>query len=560
MKRTLLNEVSRQLKLMGVKTQITESITHSAAIEFIHFAKIGAGLANRDTFTNLFEKAAKEAGAGLNTIEAFEKDYALFKNTGKSNIPPSVYAKIVSSMLKNLAKESTTYKKLSESLLNAYRGVFGLTPGTAGGDIIDTLIDYAKKANNDESFLKKFESLVIDIKSRNIIDSNITTIIRNLYFVKTIPTDIIKTMDGFVSYLKTLPGFKQYYAISAKKEMDRVGMTTLFSQVDSILRQVDEAVLEGQSANFDLTSARNLLSKLMEKISYGDKDLLKYVWLEVKQKLPGRAIEQLESKDGVLNYDNLREWLTYYEKAAGNPQIQKPNLYVSRLEALFRIFKDPNNKELSRWNRFVNSSIRILKEWLIGSARTKEEVAQLVKLYGKKGKLGFNIGERLVAYVFYYPLVAAFLRTLGDYVENTRMINKIPGLADTNYDFALLHGETWVTPGVRKGGNVEGLVNSLTTNMQSYLKPFNPSFRQLSVLSPAFADIVQMFETTKSGDMIDPTKIDEASKRVIIEQRDTLDKLRTEGADDPELMKLLDTVGMKPLNITQNLLSDSTQN
>jgi hypothetical protein len=83
----------------------------------------------------------------------------------------------------------------------------------------------------------------------------------------------------------------------------------------------------------------------MEKISYGDKDILRYVWLDLKEKLPGKTIQQLESKDGVLNYNNLREWLEYYEKAAGNPLLQKPNQYVSRLEALLRIFSDPRNKE-----------------------------------------------------------------------------------------------------------------------------------------------------------------------------------------------------------------------
>jgi len=560
MKRTLLNEVTRQLKLMGVKSQLKESVIHSAAIEFIQFAKIGVGLSNREAFTNLFEKATKDLGVGLNTIEAFEKDYALFKRTGKSSIPPSTYAKIGTTMLKELGKESTTYKKLAQGILNAYRGVFNLTPGTNGGDIIDTLINHAKNANKDAKYLREFESLVVSLKSMNIVDENIATIIKNLYYVKTIPNDIIKTMDGFVSYLKTLPGIKQIYANSVKKQMDRSGMSALFSEVESILRQFDEAVLNNQIETFDIASARNTLSKLMEKISYGDKDILRYVWLDLKEKLPGKTIQQLESKDGVLNYNNLREWLEYYEKAAGNPLLQKPNQYVSRLEALLRIFSDPRNKDLSAWKRFQNSGSRLLNEWLIGSARSKEEVAQLVKIYGKKGKLGFNIGERLVAYMFYYPTIAAFLQTLGDWVENTELINTIPGLANANTDFALLHGETWVTPGKREGGNLQGLLNSFLANQQTFLKPFNPTFRQISVLSPAVSDLIQYFKAINAGDKINPTKLDTTKTQIVKEQGDTLASLRNDTANFPELKSLLDTVGMQPLNVTNNILSDSTNN
>lgn len=559
MGKKLITEVNRQLKLMGLNHQITESVTQSLAIEFIQFAKIGVGLANRESFTTLLEKAAKESGAAIRTIEDFEKDYALFKRTGKSYVPPSVYQKMGATILREVAKESSTYKKMAESILNAYRGVFNLTSATPGGVIIDKMIGLAKGASKDENLLKQFEELVVDLKSRNIIDTNIPNIIKNLYYIKSIPSNVINTKEGFFAYLRTIPGIKQIYENSIKKGLDRSGMQSLFTQVDSILRQIDDAVLEGKVENFDLASARNTATQLLEKLALGEKDILRTIWLDLKQKLPGKTIEQLESKDGILNYNNLREWFEYYEKAAGAPQLVKPNQYISRLEALIRIFSNPNYKNLPTYKRISESSSRILKEYLIGSARTKDEVAQLVKVYGKKGKIGFNIGERLVAAIFYYPLIGAFIRTMGDYVENTGMLNGLFDLADMSHDVAILHGETWITPGERKGGNLDGLFNSFKYNSASFLKPFNPSLRQLSLISPAFSDVLDYFNNTKAGDYVDRSRIERAKDTIIIEQKDTLQRLKTESVNDEDLMMLLDTIGMKPLNVTQQILTDTTQ-
>jgi hypothetical protein len=225
-------------------------------------------------------------------------------------------------------------------MFNAYRGVNGIVAGTPSGDLVEKMISLAKTAGKSPDDLKVFNQLSQDLISRRIVDPSIPNLIKNIYYNAIIPNDVIKTMDGFVTYLKGLPGIKQIYEINAKKEMDRLGMQSTFDQIESILRQFDDSLIEGNNINFDEVSARNTLSKLSEKVSYGKKDILRFLWLDVKKRLPQTTITQLEDANGVLNYNNLNEWFTYFEKSAGVEGIKKPNEYIGRLTALIRIFND----------------------------------------------------------------------------------------------------------------------------------------------------------------------------------------------------------------------------
>ena len=185
---------------------------------------------------------------------------------------------------------------------------------------------------------------------------------------------------------------------------------------------------------------------------------------------------------------------------------------------------------------------------------------------GKKGKLGYNIGERLVAYVFYYPLVAAFLQTIGDYLENTGMVTNdgkgynIPGLGEVGKDWSALHGETWNTPGKRTGSNLEGLWNSFAINSKQFINPFSASFQQISVISPALADLINKFATNKAGDQFNPEDLDNTKRAIVVEQTDTLQKIQIEGGNNSDIKNFIDTVGMEPLNKTKEIFKiDTTQ-
>jgi hypothetical protein len=566
MKKILINELNRQLKLMGVNKILSEGVITNWARDFFQASKVGVGVSKRNDLIKLFDESIKEVPiGGFKTFEDLEKNLDIFFRTGRSNVAESDYTKLALKMLEKLSKETTNYKQISEIMLKAYRGVNGVVAGTPSGDIIEKMISLAKTASKSPDDLKVFNQISQDLISRRIVDPSIPNLIKNIYYNAIIPNDVIKTIDGFVTYLKGLPGIKQIYEINAKKEMDRLGMQSTFDQIESILRQFDDSLIEGNNINFDEVSARNTLSKLSEKVSYGKKDMLRFLWLDVKKRLPQTTITQLEDANGVLNYNNLNEWFTYFEKAAGAEGIKKPNEYIGRLKALIRIFNDPvHYKNVKTFGKIKLASERLINEYFKGSARLKDEIVQIEKVLGKKGKLGFNIGERLVAYVFYYPLIGAFLQTIGDYLENTGSITNdgkgfnIPLIGVVGKDWSAFHGETWNTPGKRTGSNIEGLWNSFAINSKQFINPFSTSFQQISVISPALADLINKFATNKAGDNIDLDELNKTKRAIIVEQTDTLQKIQIEGGNDSEIKKFIDTVGMEPLNKTNEIFKIDT--
>ena len=561
MKKILINEINRQLKLMGVNKILSEGVITNWARDFFQASKVGVGVSKRNDLIKLFDESIKEVPiGGFKTFEDLEKNLDIFFRTGRSNIAESDYTKLALKMLEKLSKETTNYKQISEIMFNAYRGVNGIVAGTPSGDLVEKMISLAKTAGKSPNDLKVFNQLSQDLINRKIVDPSIPNLIKNIFYNAIIPNDVIKTMDGFVTYLKGLPGIKEIYEIIAKKEMDRLGMQSTFDQIESILRQFDDSLIEGNNINFDEVSARNTLSKLSEKVSYGKKDILRFLWLDVKKRLPQTTITQLEDANGVLNYNNLNEWFTYFEKSAGVEGIKKPNEYIGRLTALIRIFNDPvHYKDVKTWGKIKLASERLIKEYFKGSARLVDEVAQIEKVLGKQGKRGYNIGERLVAYVFYYPLVAAFLQTIGDYLENTGLVTNdgkgynIPGIGEVGKDWGALHGETWVTEGKRTGSNFEGLWNSFAINSKQFINPFSASFQQISAISPALADLINKFATNKAGDKINPEDLDNTKRAIVVEQTDTLQKIQIEGGNNSDIKNFIDTVGMEPLNKTKEI-------
>ena len=387
MKKILINEINRQLKLMGVNKILSEGVITNWARDFFQASKVGVGVSKRNDLIKLFDESIKEVPiGGFKTFEDLEKNLDIFFRTGRSNIAESDYTKLALKMLEKLSKETTNYKQISEIMFNAYRGVNGIVAGTPSGDLVEKMISLAKTAGKSPNDLKVFNQLSQDLINRKIVDPSIPNLIKNIFYNAIIPNDVIKTMDGFVTYLKGLPGIKEIYEIIAKNEMDRLGMQSPFDQIESILRQFDDSLIEGNNINFDEVSARNTLSKLSEKVSYGKKDILRFLWLDVKKRLPQTTITQLEDANGVLNYNNLNEWFTYFEKSAGVEGIKKPNEYIGRLTALIRIFNDPvHYKDVKTWGKIKLASERLIKEYFKGSARLVDEVAQIEKVLHHKG-------------------------------------------------------------------------------------------------------------------------------------------------------------------------------
>jgi hypothetical protein len=379
MKKILINEINRQLKLMGVNKILSEGVITNWARDFFQASKVGVGVSKRNDLIKLFDESIKEVPiGGFKTFEDLEKNLDIFFRTGRSNIAESDYTKLALKMLEKLSKETTNYKQISEIMFNAYRGVNGIVAGTPSGDLVEKMISLAKTAGKSPNDLKVFNQLSQDLINRKIVDPSIPNLIKNIFYNAIIPNDVIKTMDGFVTYLKGLPGIKQIYEINAKKEMDRLGMQSTFDQIESILRQFDDSLIGNSDITFDEVSARNTLSKLSEKVSYGKKDILRMLWLDVKKRLPQTTITQLEDANGVLNYNNLNEWFTYFEKAAGVEGIKKPNEYIGRLTALIRIFNDPvHYKDVKTFGKIKLASERLINEYFKGSARLKDEIAQI---------------------------------------------------------------------------------------------------------------------------------------------------------------------------------------
>jgi len=566
MKKSLITELNRQFELMGIKKIITESIMKDWGLKFIYHLKFQSGVEGQRSYAKVIDETFKDINLGqyrVNTIEDLEKDmklYYLRPNSGeKPRIPESVYNKFAEAIISKITKESSEYKNISKTILDLYRYFNNFVGGSQTGTLIDEMIAAAQKAGKDETWLNYYQDLTQKLVNMNIVDESIPQLIKNIYFKAEIPTPNISTIDGIVTYMKTLPGIKQIWDKICEDSMNETGLRAAFDQVDSLIRQFDDAIINERDLDFDIESTRLKIAKLLEQISYGEPSAYKRIWEQVKSKLPKDSIKLIEDKNGSLNYSNVKEWFEHFSSSVDGIKTPKPNEYVSRLQALVRIFKDPTVYDnMSGWAKAGRSAKRVLNEYLIGSARNKKEIDQLLKGLGKYGKRGFNIGERVIAVFFYYPLIGAALQTLGDYIENRGGItNDGKGWGPNGFlkDIVILHGETWETPGKRVGGNTEALWNSLTINFKNAW-PLSkvPSWQKISALSPALADFLTDFQTTKTGDRPKPEDIKVEQNRIYQVTQDTLQQLKTEGINP--VNKLIEESGNLPLDTLKKIMTD----
>ena len=292
----------------------------------------------------------------------------------------------------------------------------------------------------------------------------------------------------------------------------------------------------------------------------------------MKKQLPEKVLKELEKENGRLGYNNIKEWFAYFDKSTDDVRAVRPDVYVGRLQALSRIFSDPTvYNDTSRWAWAKRKGERILLEYFAGSARTKPERDLLFKALGNYGKLGYNTSERVMALIFYYPIMGTILQTLWDYAENTGGITndgKGRRVPFTNTfilkDLPLAHGETFQTKGVRKGDNWEAWGQSLLKNFKDRIAlPITPSWERFNALAPAIADIRELIKQTPTGDSIDIDLVDKGKNTIIQKQKDTLQELRLLQDSIPELKSYLDeldTLPLTPTGVIEKLITDTTSN
>lgn len=588
MNKKLITELNRQFELMGVKKVLSEDWRTQYGIKFLNAfrreALVGAEL-------TLYQKLMKEsiqdfdlaAKHQIHSLEELENDLKLHvdqgvgRNAGTPKIPASVYNDIAQSILKKTAKDSGYYSRISEMLINLYRQVNAFGSGSDTGKIIDDLIDTAKRASKNPDELVKFNEYVDELVRMGVIDKNIPQLIKNTY-LKTVVVPIKKNwttvFKGLNTYFKKVPGIGRLYK-SYWKEVQSMGqLQSLFDQVDSLIRQYEEAIIQGHNTSlFNVQNARLQIASLQEQIAKAEPSAVQQVWNKMKANLPEGSLKEIERENGALSGNNVKEWFEYFEKSTDDVRVTKPNDYVGRLQALLKIFKNPEYAGLSKWERIKSGTGRLLNEYFIGSARTAAERQKLLKGLGFYGKLGYNFGERIMAAVFYYPIMGSVIQTVGDWVENTGVITNdgkgytIPFTKmKILSDYANLHKETLSGGGARKQGNWDAILNSLIINaQQSNVIPGLGvlSAKKLSAISPAFAEFCDFANKSFSGDYIDRTKFDHTRSVIIKEQRDSLQELRIwkEKFPDlePQIEQYLDTIKYEPVEATQRILSTQSQ-
>lgn len=588
----LITELNRQFQLMGLKKVLNEDWRTKFGIRFINaFRKETLLGIDNSLYTRLMEESINEFNlgqSGIKTIEDLEADLKLHVDQSVSrntNVQPkiaaSIFDKIADKMIEKTAKESGIYNRISNMMINIYREVNGYTAGTQGGQLLDDMIELAKRASNDPSKLNDFQTYVEELLRLGIVkDNNIPQLIKNVYLKTKIVNSNIGFMggvkeyfDGLNRYFSKIPGIKNFYKETWTQAISQSELKSAFDQIDSLIRQFDDAVLEGKNATtFPLESARIQIAKLQKQIAKAEPSAYQFVWGEMKKQLPEKVLKDLENKNGKLSYNNVKEWFEYFEKSTDDVRSVRPDVYVGRLQALGRIFSDPKvYEDTTRWARAGRKTERILLEYLTGSARIKSERDLLLKALGKGGKRGYNVAERVMALIFYYPLMGTILQTLWDYAENTGGITnngkgrKIPFTNITILkDLPLAHGETFNTEGVRKGDNWEAWGQSLFINFKNRIAlPITPSWERFNALSPAIADIRELIKQTPTGDDINYDLVDKGKNTIIQKQKDTLQELRLLQDSIPELKSYLDeldTLPLTPTGVIEKLITDTTSN
>ena len=588
----LITELNRQFQLMGLKKVLNEDWRTQFGVRFINaFRKETLLGVDNSLYTRLMEESINEFNLGplgIKTIEDLEADLKLHVDQSVSrntNVQPKIAAsildKIADKMIEKTAKESGVYNRISNMMINIYREVNGYTSGTKGGQLLDDMIELAKRASDDPSKLNDFQSFVEELLRLGIVkDNNISQLIKNVYLKTKVVNSNIGFMGGVKEYFSGLnklfskiPGIKLFYKKTWAQAISQSDLQSAFDQIDSLLRQFDESVLEGNNkVGFDVESARLQIANLQKQIAKAEPSAYQFVWSEMKKQLPEKVLQELEKENGRLGYNNVKEWFTYFDKSTDDVSAVRPDVYVGRLQALGRIFNDPIvYKDASRWSWAKRKGERILLEYFAGSARTKEERDLLFKALGNYGKLGYNTSERVMALIFYYPLMGTILQTLWDYAENTGGITnngkgrKIPLLNITILkDLYLAHGETFSTAGVRKGDNWEAWRQSLWTNFKDRIAlPITPSWERFNALSPAIADIRELIKQTPTGDSVDIDLVDKGKNTIIEKQTDVQKELRFLQDSIPELkpyLDELDTLPLTPIGVTQQLITDTTPN
>ena len=79
MKKILINELNRQLKLMGVNKILSEGVITNWARDFFQASKVGVGINKRNDLIKLFDESIKEAPIrGITSFEDLEKNLDIF--------------------------------------------------------------------------------------------------------------------------------------------------------------------------------------------------------------------------------------------------------------------------------------------------------------------------------------------------------------------------------------------------------------------------------------------------------------------------------------------------
>lgn len=571
--KTLINEINRQLQLMGVNKVITEGVIRNWGSNFLHDIIFSSGPVNRTTLVNLYDEAMKDMPGGikLKNFEELEEDLNRVFTTGRSTrVTESEYNKLASKMLEKVGKE-TRFDKITDLVISQYRAWNGFNSTSPEGTLLDRLISAARKANTDRSELAVFNEIQQELVKLGVVDPSIIQIIKNKYFKAVIPNTVIQTMDGMIKAIKNMPGIKQIYDNFIKVSPNAIRMQAIFDEMESIFRQFDSDVFSGNNPNFDMASARLRLSQLAEEAAEGEKDLLYKLWKDLKEKIPGGVSKNLEDKNGVLNYNNFLEWKQYFENVSLDQNRKKPSEFIGRAEAFIKIFRNPSpegDEATTRLSRNFLRGRRLLREYTRGSARLPIEIKQIEKSLGKKGARGYFIVERIYAYLFLYPLAGGLIQTFLDYLENTGTITNdgkgynvgSVSFMEWSKDWTTLHGETWNTQGIRKGGNVVAFCQSFGINIVKFINPLSPSLQQVSAISPALAGAIQRFYSIKSGEVIYKEEVMKVKVTVVEEQKNMGQQLKTIGLENPELKKVMDTIEeMQPLNVTSEIINDTTK-
>jgi hypothetical protein len=276
------------------------------------------------------------------------------------------------------------------------------------------------------------------------------------------------------------------------------------------------------------------LNKLFEQMTTLSKQENKIIWEELEKRLPPQFMQYY--KTNKWNDERYKSFIKYFQGELKNP----PKVVFEKIEAAKKLLPSQILKKGNQGGR------RILNTLLLWEPRTREEVQQMIRLYGGAKFAGKTITDKVLFALVVYPSITASIKAVVDGVENAMGVD-LP-IASGN-DF-----KQYFDVGDKKTIWANNLLNLVPNTLANYFNSFDTASSSLRTL-PGWSPMLALFNIKDFAKKSPEEKI-----KILKNTNEQLEKNKTiqkeevkKEFDNPDVLnKIEDTIGTNWEQVTKS--------